>query len=238
LKPNETIATATTPDGKEIVLIRHDQNYSISVDREVLMTSRQHESELALARFGCDRLIGHRNPTVLIGGLGLGYTLRQTLDMLEAGASVTVAELLPQVVQWNRDFIGDLTAHPLRDKRVKVETVDVVDLIKKSRACFDAILLDVDNGPNAMTAAGNDWLYRRAGIEACMRALHAKGCLAIWSAHVDKQFQRRLQQAGFHARYFRVTAYKGSKAAARCIWVVSREKRSLPEMPESTYVKP
>ena len=129
MKPIEQLATAKAPDGGQLVLSRHDGDYSISVDRQELMTSRQHESELELARLGCANLTESRNPNVLIGGLGMGYTLRQALDMLQPKASVVVAELIADVVAWNRNILGELAGHPLHDKRVVVKTCDVCELI-------------------------------------------------------------------------------------------------------------
>ncbi len=228
MKPTLQIATTRTPDGEVLALYRHDADYSIKVERQELMTSRAHESELELARLGCQRLLSQQTPTVLIGGLGMGFTLRQTLDLLQPGATVVVSELIPDVVTWNRDFLGELNGHPLRDPRVVLKIGDVMELIRKSEQAFDAILLDVDNGPEALTSAGNDRLYSREGIAACMRALHAKGCLSVWSGAIDNAFERRLRQADLFFRRFHVPAYKGGKARSRCVWVIARNPRSLP----------
>ena len=228
MKPNIKIASTKAPDGGEVVLFRHDEEFFIRVDGRDLMTSRQHESELELARLGCLRLADRRNPTVLVGGLGMGYTLRQTLDMLEPGAFVVVAELLPDIVEWNLKFLGGLNGHPLRDKRVVVKTGDILELLRESEQAFDTILLDVDNGPRAMVSAGNRGLYTMPGIRACCRALTAKGCLAVWSSHADKPFERRLMKAGLHVRRFSAPAYKGSKSQYRYIWIASASTASLP----------
>ena len=200
----------------------------MKVGCQELMTSRAHESELELARLGCARIAARQNPTVLIGGLGMGYTLRQTLDLLQPDATVVVSELIPDVVQWNRDFLGQLTNHPLRDPRVVLKVCDVMSLIQQSEHAFDAIMLDVDNGPEALTAAGNDRLYSRQGLQACMRALHAKGCLAVWSGAIDNSFERRLKAENLFFRLFHVPVYKGGKALARCIWLIASDPRSLP----------
>jgi len=228
VKPTLQLATAKTPDGEVLALYRHDADFSIKVDRQELMTSRAHESELELARLGCARIRERQDPTVLIGGLGMGYTLREALDLLQPGAKVVVSELISDVVEWNRTFLGDLNAHPLRDRRVTVRLGDVTRLIQQSEHAFDAILLDVDNGPEALTSAGNDRLYSREGLQACLRALHAKGCLSIWSGSIDTQFEKRLRQENLAYRRFHVAAYKGGKARSRCIWVISRDVRSLP----------
>ena len=228
MKPTLQIAATQTPDGEVLALYQHDADFSIRVGNQELMTSRAHESELELARLGCARIADRPNPTVLIGGLGMGYTLRQTLDLLQADASVVVGELIADVVMWNREFLGGLNNHPLRDRRVAVKLGDVTRLIQQSEHAFDAIMLDVDNGPEALTSAGNDRLYSREGLQACMRAVHAKGCLSIWSGSIDNAFEKRLRQENLAYRRFHVAAYKGAKARSRCIWVISRDVRSLP----------
>ena len=187
MKPTVKIATARTPDGGEMVLYQHDRDFLIQINGEGLMPSRQHESELALARLSCAHLAGSREPCVLIGGLGMGYTLRQVLDMLGPHANVVVSELLEAVVEWNREYLGELNGQALEDERVDVRRGDVVDLISRSRNRFDAILLDIDNGPVAMTDAGNSRLYGSKGILACRRALRKQGSLAVWSAVASKE---------------------------------------------------
>ena len=228
MKPTLKIATTKTPDGEILTLVQHDADFSMKVGCQELMTSRAHESELELARLGCARIAARQNPTVLIGGLGMGYTLRQTLDLLQPDATVVVSELIPDVVQWNRDYLGQLANHPLRDPRVVLKVCDVMSLIQQSEHAFDAIMLDVDNGPEALTAAGNDRLYSRQGLQACMRALHAKGCLAVWSGAIDNTFERRLKAENLFFRLFHVPVYKGGKALARCVWLIASDPRSLP----------
>lgn len=229
MKPTLKIATATTPDGEELALFEHDGDYSIKVGGQELMTSRANESERELARLGCARLRERPDPSVLIGGLGMGYTLREALDLLKPGASVTVGELLPAVVEWNKTYFGALNGHPLRDSRVTLKLGDVAAVIRRAEHAFDAILLDIDNGPEAFTAAGNDRLYSPEGLQACMRALTAKGTLSIWSVSADPAFERRLRQAQLFFRRVAVPAYKGARTRSRHIWVVSRDPRSLPE---------
>jgi len=228
MKPTVKIAAARTPDGGEMVLYQHDRDFFIQVNGLDLMHSHHHESELELARLGCRHLAGRKSPGILIGGLGMGYTLRQTLDMLGPDGRVIVSELMPAVVEWNREFLGDLNGHPLNDKRVDLQTGDIVALISGSTGRFDAILLDVDNGPSAMTHSGNRRLYSREGVEACRRALREKGCLAIWSAEPNKQFEQLLLRCRFHVSRFRVPAYKGSKSQSRFIWIATDDKRLLP----------
>ena len=232
MKPTLQIASAKTPDGAVLALYQHDADFSIKVGRQELMTSRAHESELALARLGCARIAERQNPTVLVGGLGMGYTLRQTLDLLQPEASVVVSELIADVVAWNREFLGELNGYPLRDPRVVLKLGDVMNVIQKAEHAFDAILLDVDNGPEALTSVGNERLYSRQGLQACMHALHAKGCLSIWSGSIDNAFEKRLKLESLFFRRVHVAAYKGSRSLSRCIWIISRDPRSLP--PEET----
>ncbi|MDR4498724.1 MAG: hypothetical protein MRK02_12520 [Candidatus Scalindua sp.] len=228
MKPKVIIATARTPDGGEMVLYQHDRDFSIEINNQDLMNSRQHESELELARLGCAHLAGSKAPSILIGGLGLGYTLRQVLDMLSPQAQVVVAELLSAVVEWNREFLGQLNGQPLEDKRVDLKTGDIMELLSCSKSRFDAILLDIDNGPSAMTNSGNHRLYCYEGILACRHALRKQGCLAVWSAEPSKKFEQLLISCRFHVRRFSVPAYKGSKSLSRFVWVASEDKLILP----------
>lgn len=228
MKPTVQIAAARTPDGGEMVLYRHDRDFSIRVNGRELMHSRRNESERELARLGCAHLAGRKEPCVLIGGLGLGYTLREALDLLGPDGKVVVAELVEAVVDWNREFLGELNGSPLADKRAAVETIDVAALIARCADSFDAILIDIDNGPNALTDAANDRLYGRAGIRACRRALRKQGALAVWSAEPSKPFEQILNSCGFHVRRYRVPAYKGGKSNTYFIWVASEDRTILP----------
>jgi spermidine synthase len=228
MKPKVRIASVRTPDGGEMVLYRHDHDFWITINGQDLMLSRQHESEQELARLGCAHLAGRKSPRILIGGLGMGYTLRQALDMLSPHAHVVVGELLGAVVEWNREYLGELNGHPLGDKRVDLKTGDIVELISRSKSGFDAILLDIDNGPRAITDSGNRRLYGREGIRACRRALREPGCLAVWSAEPNKEFEQLLISCGFHVRRFRVPTYRGIKAHSRLVWVASEDKNILP----------
>lgn len=228
MKPREKVAEARTPNGSEMLLFRHDGQYSIRVDGCELMNSRQHESELELARKGCAFLTGLRAPTLLIGGLGLGYTLRQALDMVSPQAQVVVSELLAPVADWNREFIGKLNGYPLKDERVELRVGDVVKLISRSRSRFDAILMDIDNGPGALTDSENQRLYERQGIHACRRALRSRGCLAFWSAGPSKRFERLLASCNFRVQVYRASPHPGSKSQNRFIWVASEDPAKLP----------
>ncbi|MBI5895972.1 MAG: hypothetical protein HZB24_08210 [Desulfobacterales bacterium] len=228
MKARIKLGTAPTPDGGELALYQHDRDFFITVNGHDLMHSRQFESEMELARLGCRHLAGCEAPTVLIGGLGMGYTLRQALDMLGPRARVVVGELLGAVVEWNREYLGALNGQPLGDPRVDLQLGDVVALISRSKGRFDAILLDIDNGPNPLTDAGNRRLYGQEGIQACRLALAKKGCLAVWSAGPDKKFEQLLMRCGFHVRRYRVAAGKGSKSQSRFIWVASADASGLP----------
>ena len=227
--PWTTVDTAALPDGSgDLRLKQRGTEFSIMLGSNELMNSRLSGSEEALATLVCDRLGERRQPSILIGGLGMGFTLRAALAHLPGDAQVEVAELIPAVVAWARGPMAAVFAGCLDDPRVSIRTADVASLLRAGKAGYDAFLLDVDNGPEALTSAGNDRLYSREGLEACMRALHAKGCLSIWSGSIDTQFEKRLRQENLAYRRFHVAAYKGGKARSRCIWVISRDVRSLP----------
>ena len=229
MKPQIKLATAQTPDGGKMELYQHDQDFLIKINGQELMNSRHHESEQELARLGCANLASSKAPQVLIGGLGMGYTLRQTLDMLGPTAHVVVSELIPAVVEWNRQYLKDLNGGALDDKRAELITGDIFQLLSHANHKFDAILLDVDNGPRAITDSGNDRLYGPAGILACRRALREQGSLAIWSSEPSKVFEQLLISCGFKVRRYRAKAYPGGNAKPFFIFVASEDKMSLPE---------
>ena len=197
MKPWQLLGETRTPDGRSLVLTRRGNEYVIHADGKSLMSSRMHGSEEALAAFGCRRLAAEAEPCVLVGGLGMGFTLRATLERLPRGATVVVAELVPAVVEWNRGPLGPLAGHPLADRRVRLEVGDVADTLRASTARFDAVLLDVDNGPRAFTAPHNVALYDDRGIAAVRTALRPEGTLAVWSAWDDRHFEQRLRYGGF-----------------------------------------
>ena len=228
MKPQMKLATAQTPDGGKMELFQHDRDYLIKINGQELMNSRHHESEQELARLGCANLSGRRALQVLIGGLGMGYTLRQTLDILDPTVHVFVSELLPAVVDWNRTYLKDLNGGALDDKRTELITGDIFQLLSHSNRKFDAILLDVDNGPSAITDSGNDRLYGPAGILACRRALRPQGSLAIWSAEPSKDFEQLLISCGFKVMRYRAKAYQGGNAKPFFIWVAAEDKTMLP----------
>jgi spermidine synthase len=202
VKPDEVLERVTLPDGKEMVLTRWDKHIAISVAGRPLMSSHEHGSEDELGRLVAERLAGVAEPRVLIGGLGLGYTLRAALDELPKTASVVVAELVPAVVRWNQGAHGKLAGRPLNDKRVRVVVDDVGKVIAK-RPKYDAILLDVDNGPDALTHDANAKLYKRAGLVRARTALRANGLLAVWSAFPSRTFTMWLREVGFTVEQLR-----------------------------------
>lgn len=184
----------------------------ILADDAVLMSSRMHGSEESLAALGCQRARRLDRPRVLIGGLGMGFTLRATLDLLSPGASVVVAELSPAVVEWNRGPLGPLAGHPLHDKRVHVEMGDVAVMLRSNHDRFDAVLLDVDNGPTDLASTVNEALYGIRGIAAARAALQPRGVLAVWAVKNDAKFEERLRGAGFDARAERVRVRANTRA--------------------------
>jgi len=187
-----------------------------------LMSSRMHGSEDALAELGCRHLGATPQPRVLIGGLGMGFTLAAALRTLGSDAVVTVAELIPAVVRWNREHLGLLAGRPLDDPRCHIHPGDVAVPLKQGRQAFDAILLDVDNGPEGLTQRNNNWLYSPEGLQAAFSALRPDGVLAVWSAGPEPAFSERLRRTGFLLEEHRVRAHGRGKGARHTIWVASR----------------
>lgn len=204
--PWEVLGETTAPDGTRLALTRRGGEYVILANGKSLMSNRMHGSEEALASLGLMALPDPVEPRVLVGGLGMGYTLRATLDHLPPAASVVVAELLPAIVEWNRGPLGPLAEHPLQDRRVRVQYGDVAKTLSASPGAFDAVLLDVDNGPAAFTTDFNGGLYDNAGVANARAALKPGGMLAVWSAWDDRKFEQRLRYAGFAVRVEHVRA--------------------------------
>jgi spermidine synthase len=209
-------------DEGELLLYRRGGEFSMRIGTHELMNSRVHGSEDVLGKLACARIADRPLPQVLIGGLGMGYTLSAALRGLGAQAKVTVAELIPAVVAWNRGFLGDLAGHPLRDDRVTVREVDVAQIVREERRAYDAILLDVDNGPRGLTRKGNDRLYRQGGLKAIFSALRPQGVLAVWSAGPDQVFSDRLRKIGFQVEEARVRARGAAGGARHTIWIAQR----------------
>ena len=206
MKAWDLLGQTRTPDSHDMRLARRDDEYVISVDGKTLMSSRMHGSEEALASVGCRYARTTNQPRVLVGGLGMGFTLRATLDVLPPDATVTVAELVPAVVEWNRGPLGPLAGNPLKDRRVRIDVRDVGFTVRANPGQFDVILLDVDNGPAPFTAPANRGLYDNAGIAAAYAALRIGGALAVWSAWDDAKFEQRLRFHGFVVEVERVRA--------------------------------
>jgi spermidine synthase len=206
VKPWELLGRARTPEGEELTLMRRDAEYVILASGRSLMSSRMHGSEEAMATLACRGLRTAAAPRVLVGGLGMGYTLRATLDVVPADATVVVAELVSGVVEWHHGPLGALAGYPLDDRRVVVEIGDVGATLRASRGQFDAVLLDVDNGPAPFTASHNQGLYDDRGLAAARDALKPGGTLAVWSAWDDRKFEQRLRYGGFTVTVERMRA--------------------------------
>ena len=193
--PWALVDTAPVPGGGELRLMRRGAELSIRLGQNELMNSRVGGSEAALASMACARIGARAQPRLLIGGLGMGFTLRAALAALRATAQVTVAELVPAVAAWARGPMAAMFGDSLSDPRVQLCEADVAELIRQARSAFDAILLDVDNGPAGFSRAANDGLYDAAGLGAARAALRLGGVLAVWSSGPDADFSRRLRSA-------------------------------------------
>ncbi len=215
-------SAAVPGNGGELRLYQRGEEFSIKIEGHgELMNSRVHGSEDALAEGTCARLLNRKRPRLLIGGLGMGYTLAAALRQVGDQARVVVAELVPEVVAWNRKWPGMCGGHPLDDPRVTVHEGDVAGILRREQQAYDAILLDVDNGPEGLTHRDNDWLYGMDGLTAAYTALRPKGVLAVWSAGPDRKFLQRLRKVGFKVNEVLVRAH-GSKGARYTIWFARR----------------
>lgn len=218
--------TALIPeDGGELRLFEVGDQFVIKLTGTggELMSTRAHGSEDALAEIACKKIAGRPQPRVLIGGLGMGFTLASALQHLGSDAEVVVAELVPGVVEWNRGPLGEKAGNPIRDKRAIVRELDVAIILKEEKQAYDAILLDVDNGPAGLTHKDNDWLYSMDGLSTCMQALKPKGVLAVWSAGPDRDFTERLKKTGFKVEELRVYAH-GKKGTRHTLWMADKAK--------------
>jgi spermidine synthase len=233
--PRKLIATAVIPDpvgprgqndelapGEEIRLYQHGEEFSLFVGNWELMNSRASSSEEELARLACEKIATKASPRVLIGGLGMGFTLRATLDLVSADAEVIVAELVPEVVEWNRTLLAPLAKSPLEDPRVTVVIGDVAQVLRESRSSFDAIITDIDNGPHSKTGPSEGWLYSQVGLRTLAKAIRKPGVATIWAAGPAKFFGKNLQSAGFECEEIRSRA-KAGKGARFVIWVAERK---------------
>ena len=222
LIPREHIGTAFVPEGEELRLFRHGRDFIISLRHNDLMSTRMSGSEESLATLTIARL-GKRNPHMRVGGYGMGFTLRAALAGMDADARVVVAELVPEIIDWALGPMAELTAGCLDDPRVTLVKDDVAMLIDAATEGYDAILLDVDNGPDGLTRRDNDFLYSLRGLQSARTALAPGGILAIWSAHGDPAFTKRLLQAGFVVSEVNARARSNGKGAKHVIWFARKD---------------
>jgi spermidine synthase len=212
MQPTTLLGTANIPNnGGELRLTRRGDEFAISLKGAggILMTSRVHGSEVALAELGCAHIQGRQNTTVLVGGMGMGFTLAAALKATSQSSSVVVAELVPEVIEWNKGPLGECAGRPLDDNRVTVHLGDVAELFTTAKPTYDAVLLDVDNGPESFTHADNNKLYSAESLQTIQQTLKPGGVLAIWSAWHDPAFARHLQKLGFKVETKAVRAHKG-----------------------------
>ncbi|MHB8882921.1 MAG: spermine/spermidine synthase domain-containing protein [Thermodesulfovibrionales bacterium] len=220
--PWEFLDTAPVPgNGGELRLYRRGNEFSIRVAGRELMNSSAHGSEDALAELACERIKDRPRPRVLVGGLGMGFTLSAALRRLGSRSHVDVAELIPAVVAWNRGLLAGLAGKPLQDRRVTLCEGDVARILKTVQSVYDAILLDVDNGPEGLTHKGNDWLYSPEGLTAASAALRPAGLLAVWSATPNRTFTQRLNRQGFTVDEVTVRARGRQGGGRHTIWLAS-----------------
>ena len=225
MKKVNLLESTETPDGTTLGLYRHDENYTIRLNGIDIMSTREHDSEVKLGVLGTSALENEK-PRILIGGLGFGFTLRAALGNLSSKAEVHVVELLPAVIRWNHNSSYPFAFKELKDKRVKVHDGDVLRFLEKRPNAFDRILLDIDNGPSALTVTQNGSLYGDAGIQTLQRSLREPGQVAVWSSADDPRFVRRLEKQGFVVRAERSRAHQG-KGANHWIYLADRKRRHL-----------
>lgn len=214
----ELIGVAEVPGGEPLCLVRHGGDFMIMLGSNELMSSRMSGSEAALGAMACQRLRSPSDARLLIGGYGMGFTLRAVLEKLGPGARITVAELVPGIIDWARGPMQAMAKGCLDDPRVEIRIDDVGKLIGSVRSNYDAILLDVDNGPDGLTRQANDGLYTTHGLRSARAALRPGGILAVWSAGADTAFTRRLKQSGFAVDEVRVRARENGKGPTHTLW--------------------
>ncbi len=221
--PWEEIDRAKVPGHeREVTLRKRGTEFSLRTAETELMNSRRHGSEDALAELTCSRIKRKSGLRILIGGLGMGYTLAAALEQAEPDTRITVSELIPAVVRWNRKHLGHLAGMPLDDPRVSVKEEDVAETIRKRKSAWDAILLDVDNGPEGLARKANNRLYGRSGLKTSFSALRHGGILAVWSSEANEAFTRRLKKCGFQAQTVSVRARKSGKGSRHTIWLAGK----------------
>jgi spermidine synthase len=214
--------TAKVPGGDEFKLMQRGDEFWIMVGTNPLMTSRMSGSEEVLADVTCGPLAAKPGARILIGGLGMGFTLRRAQALLGADARIVVAELVPGIVAWARGPLTPVFGNSLDDTRVEIVETDVGKAISDAKAAYDAILLDVDNGPEGLSRPGNDRLYGAKGLAAAKAALKSRGVLAVWSAHPDEAFAKRLRQAGFGVEEVKARANGKRGGSRHLIWLATK----------------
>jgi spermidine synthase len=220
MKPFNTLAETTTAEGGNMKLHEHDGDYFILLNGQQLMTSRASASESELARVACRSLHITEFPRILVAGLGMGITLKTVLEMVGSSAIVQIVELVPEVVVWNRQYLQSLNGAALDDKRVEVLIEDVYDVLRRaSRDPYDAIIMDVDNGPVAFVLDKNKRLYRDRGVQTMVDALKSEGCLAVWSAQKDRSFADRLYKMGMKVDVIGAKAHANARREAHVIFL-------------------
>ena len=220
MKPWERIDAGPVPGAKaEMVLLRRDDEFVIRVDGHTLMGSRMHGSEDALADMAFDHLGQREDARVLVGGLGMGFTAAAALRRAAPSAVVVAAELVPKVIEWNRGPLAAVADRPLEDPRLQIHAGDVLEVIRNGDVSWDAIILDIDNGPRGLSSPSNQWLYGRQGLKALYGAAKPGGMVGVWSASPDRVFTARMEQAGFETTVATVRA-RGSRGGPRhTIWI-------------------
>jgi spermidine synthase len=223
MRPWTLLGTATVPgEGAPLRLMQRGDEFVIMAGTNPLMNSRMSGSEEDLATLSWDRIAGRREPHVLLGGLGMGFTLRAALAAMSPATRITVVEIVPEIVEWARGPLAHIFAGCLDDPRVAIEVADVGRVIAARKAGSDAILLDVDNGPEGLSRDSNDRLYSLGGLAKTYAALRPGGVLAVWSAHPDARFTRRLGESGFRVEEIAVRERRGGKGARHTIWLATR----------------
>ncbi len=223
MKPTRNVAETQTPDGSRFSLHEHDGQYSLKLNGAQLMSSGWTLSERALADAACRDCDRQREPRILVGGMGLGFSLKRVLELVSKNAKVCVAELIPEVIDWNREHLRDLNGALLDDPRVSIYTGDVFDCIMKNGAAYyDAILLDVDNGPAAFVQSDNARIYDTVGLQMIYDSLRTGGRVAFWSADPEPKFMRHLRKAGYQAEEIEAKTHERAKRAANRIYVGER----------------
>lgn len=220
--PWEKLATGKAPDGQVLELRRRGHEYLIYAGGYDLMSSEDDTSSIALSEHGLAHLAATKRARVLVGGLGMGYTLRAALDRVNASSTVEIAELVSSVVDWNQQWLGDLAGNPLADPRTRLLLGDVRKPIRAAKNSYDAILLDVDNGPDALAHKKNDGLYGNRGIDEAYEALKTGGVFGVWSFDDEPSFTRRLEKRGFKVQTHRVSASKKGRGRYHQIWTARK----------------